>query len=42
MFQVDCDASGTKVGAILSQEGRPVSYFNVKLNDEKIKYFIYD
>ena len=42
MFQVDCDASGTAIGVILSQEGRPVAYFSEKLNDEKQKYFVYD
>ena len=42
VFQVDCDASGTAIGAILSQEGGPVTYFNEKLNDAKRKYSIYD
>ena len=42
VFQVDCDASGTAIGAILSQEGRPVAYFSENLNDAKRKYSIYD
>ena len=33
--------SGSAIGAVLSQEGKPIAYFSEKLNDAK-KYFVYD
>ena len=42
VFQVDCDASGNATRDVLSQEGKPISYFSEKLNDAKKKYYVYD
>jgi hypothetical protein len=41
-FQVTCDASGIAIGAVLSQDNRPVAYFSENLNDAKEKYSTYD
>ena len=39
---MDCDASCSAIGAILSKEGKPIAYFSEKLNDAKKQYYVYD
>jgi hypothetical protein len=41
-FQVKYDVRGYAIGAVLSQEDKPIAYFSEKMDEAKLKYSTYD
>jgi hypothetical protein len=41
-FVVQTDASNLGIGAVLLQDGQPVSFYSRKLSDAEINYAVYD
>ena len=41
-FEIECDAYGMGIGAILMQKGKPIIYFSEKLSGTALNYPTYD
>jgi hypothetical protein len=41
-FELECDASGIRIGGMLLQEGKPFAYFSKNLSGPSLNYSTYD
>ena len=41
-FELECDASGIRIGGVLIQKGKLVAYFSEKLSGSSLNYSTYD
>ena len=40
LFEIYTDASATQLGAVITQNNRPLSFFNRKLSDMQKRYYV--